>query len=178
MFGIGMPEMLMIAALALVVLGPKKLPEVARSLGKGFAEFKRATNELKETFDTEMKSEEIRAAKEKTAAMVAKENGEDVESVEAEKTIEELYPDEDQDSTDAAVVSTECDDSSVEEVQSIHAEVAEESLNEDSETVEVAAEKVDEADVEETVSVTVAEESATVKEDQDQDQDQELTKDV
>jgi len=60
MFGIGMTEMLLIAALALVVLGPKKLPELARSLGKGFAEFKRATNELKSAIDLETKAEEDR----------------------------------------------------------------------------------------------------------------------
>jgi len=47
MFGIGMPELLLILALALIVLGPKKLPELARALGKGMAEFRRATDELK-----------------------------------------------------------------------------------------------------------------------------------
>jgi Tat protein translocase TatB subunit len=60
MFGIGMTEMLLIAALALVVLGPKKLPDLARSVGKGFAEFKRATNELKSAIDLESKAEEDR----------------------------------------------------------------------------------------------------------------------
>jgi TatA/E family protein of Tat protein translocase len=50
MFGIGMPELLLILALALIVLGPKKLPEVARALGKGMAEFRRATDELKDEF--------------------------------------------------------------------------------------------------------------------------------
>jgi TatA/E family protein of Tat protein translocase len=50
MFGIGMPELLLILALALIVLGPKKLPELARALGKGMAEFRRATEELKEEF--------------------------------------------------------------------------------------------------------------------------------
>lgn len=60
MFGIGMTEMIVIAALALVILGPKKLPDLARSLGKGFAEFKRATNELKSTIDMEMKAEDER----------------------------------------------------------------------------------------------------------------------
>jgi TatA/E family protein of Tat protein translocase len=44
MFGIGMPELLLILALALIVLGPKKLPELARALGKGMAEFRRATD--------------------------------------------------------------------------------------------------------------------------------------
>lgn len=50
MFGIGMPELLLILALALIVLGPKKLPELAKALGKGLAEFRRATEELKHEF--------------------------------------------------------------------------------------------------------------------------------
>lgn len=48
MFGIGMPELLLILAVALIVLGPRRLPEIARALGKGIAEFRRATDELKE----------------------------------------------------------------------------------------------------------------------------------
>ena len=50
MFGIGMPELLLILALALIVLGPKKLPELAKALGKGLAEFRRATDEIKDEF--------------------------------------------------------------------------------------------------------------------------------
>ena len=50
MFGIGMPELLLILGLALIVLGPKKLPELARALGKGLAEFRRATDDLKSEF--------------------------------------------------------------------------------------------------------------------------------
>ena len=50
MFGIGMPELLLILALALIVLGPKKLPELAKTLGKGLAEFRRATDDLKDEF--------------------------------------------------------------------------------------------------------------------------------
>lgn len=53
MFGIGMPELLLIGALALMVLGPKKLPDLARALGKGFAEFRRATDEFKNTLQEE-----------------------------------------------------------------------------------------------------------------------------
>jgi sec-independent protein translocase protein TatA len=48
MFGIGVPELLVILVVALVVLGPKRLPEVAKALGKGLAEFRRATSDLTE----------------------------------------------------------------------------------------------------------------------------------
>lgn len=51
MFGIGFPELLVILAVALIVVGPSKLPDLARALGRGYAEFKRATDELKQTFD-------------------------------------------------------------------------------------------------------------------------------
>jgi Tat protein translocase TatB subunit len=53
MFGIGFPELLLILAIALIVLGPKRLPDLAKALGRGFSEFKRATEELKQTFDEE-----------------------------------------------------------------------------------------------------------------------------
>jgi sec-independent protein translocase protein TatA len=48
-FGIGMPELLVILVVALLVLGPKKLPEIARSLGRGMAEFRKASNEFSRT---------------------------------------------------------------------------------------------------------------------------------
>jgi Tat protein translocase TatB subunit len=60
MFGIGMPELLLLLAIALIVVGPKKLPELARALGRGFAEFKKATNELKESLDTNTDFSELR----------------------------------------------------------------------------------------------------------------------
>jgi TatA/E family protein of Tat protein translocase len=49
MFGIGMPELLLLLAIALIVIGPKKLPDLAKSLGRAMREFKKATNEFKET---------------------------------------------------------------------------------------------------------------------------------
>lgn len=60
MFGIGFPELLLVMALALVVIGPKRLPDIARALGRGFSEFKRATDELKTTFKDEIRTEEIK----------------------------------------------------------------------------------------------------------------------
>ena len=60
MFGIGMPELLLILALALIVIGPKKLPDIAKALGKGLAEFRRATDELKTSFNEETRTAETR----------------------------------------------------------------------------------------------------------------------
>jgi len=58
MFGIGMPELLIILVLALIVMGPKKLPEMARSLGKGLAEFKRASSEMRSSIEEESRATE------------------------------------------------------------------------------------------------------------------------
>ena len=59
MFGIGLPEMIIIAVVALVFIGPDKLPGVLRSIGKGLVELKRATSDVRSTVQDEMhKTEE------------------------------------------------------------------------------------------------------------------------
>ena len=54
MFGMGMTEILLVLALALIVIGPKKLPDLARALGRGLAEFRRATDDLQRTIHQEV----------------------------------------------------------------------------------------------------------------------------
>ena len=60
---IGMPEMVIIAVIALIIFGPRKLPELGKSLGKSIAEFKRASNELKNTLEEEIRTEELQEAR-------------------------------------------------------------------------------------------------------------------
>jgi len=62
MFGIGFPELMIIIVLALIVLGPNKLPDLARALGKGMAEFKKATQEMKENLDLDEGIQEVQKA--------------------------------------------------------------------------------------------------------------------
>jgi sec-independent protein translocase protein TatA len=61
MFGsIGVPELIIIFTIALIIFGPRKLPELGRSLGRSLAEFKRASNELRATLDDEIRADEQR----------------------------------------------------------------------------------------------------------------------
>jgi sec-independent protein translocase protein TatB len=62
MFGIGMPEMLMILAVALIIFGPKRLPELAKSLGRALGEFRRATSDLKQSIETDTGLDEVRSS--------------------------------------------------------------------------------------------------------------------
>ena len=57
---LGLPEIIFILVLALLIFGPRRLPEIGKTLGRALGEFRRATTDLKRTFDSELSSEEFR----------------------------------------------------------------------------------------------------------------------
>ena len=62
MFGIGVPELLLILAIALIVIGPKKLPDLAKSMGRAMREFKKATGEIKESLSMDADLNDVKEA--------------------------------------------------------------------------------------------------------------------
>lgn len=69
MFGsIGMPELVIILVIALIIFGPRKLPELGRSLGRSLGEFRRATNDLRSTLEEEIRIEDQKAPAAQPAA--------------------------------------------------------------------------------------------------------------
>lgn len=65
---VGMPELIIIMVIALIIFGPRKLPELGRSLGKSIGEFRKASNELKSTLEEEIRLEEQREQRAKMEA--------------------------------------------------------------------------------------------------------------
>jgi len=63
MGNIGFPELIVIFVVALLVFGPRRLPELGRSLGRGLAEFRRASSDLKNSIEREIEAAEIESAK-------------------------------------------------------------------------------------------------------------------
>ena len=99
MFGIGMPELIIIMVIALVVIGPKKLPDLAKALGKGLAEFKKASQEIKDSFNLD---DEIKTIKKDTIDTIhdfkdSLDSVDDDQEEESETTDEGIEPDHDTD---------------------------------------------------------------------------------
>jgi Tat protein translocase TatB subunit len=97
MFGIGFPEMIIILIVALLVVGPSKLPELARTLGKAFTEFRRMADEVKETFNEEVMKEETAKPAETPGETKVDEKKHEEAKHEEDKKDEAVYPSRDND---------------------------------------------------------------------------------
>ena len=85
---LGVMELVIIMVIALIIFGPRKLPELGRSLGKSIGEFRKASNELKSTLEDEIRMEEV---KEQRAKMEAEQTSA-VEAGNPGATSHEIYP--------------------------------------------------------------------------------------
>jgi len=96
MFGIGMQELIIIVIIALLVVGPKKLPDVAKTLGKGFSEFKKAvdgvTDDFKQTIQSEEKPKDEKPPEEGLKdSLLSKQSGTEESKNDAENSQPDLF---------------------------------------------------------------------------------------
>lgn len=96
MFGIGMPELMIILVIALIVIGPSKLPDLAKALGKGMREFRKATQEIKESLDLDEDIEQVRKGLVDTVSELN-------EPLDLEEPKEEPIKEADEESQDTAI---------------------------------------------------------------------------
>jgi len=87
---LGFPELMIIMVIALIIFGPRKLPELGRSLGKSIGEFKKASNELKSTLEEEIRMEEVKEERAKIQAEQA--SALSVNDSAPKATDHEMYP--------------------------------------------------------------------------------------
>ncbi|MBI5643592.1 MAG: twin-arginine translocase TatA/TatE family subunit [Deltaproteobacteria bacterium] len=73
MFGIGLPEMVLILVAALIFIGPDKLPDLAKALGRAFSEFKRATDEIKREVKIDLEPAEAKRPEKQTGPSLSPE---------------------------------------------------------------------------------------------------------
>ncbi len=93
MFGIGLPELIIIMVIALIVVGPKKLPDLAKALGKGMEEFRKATHEIKESLDLDEDFNEVKRDLEDSIHDLEKPLDMEAYGVEEEPMVQELGED-------------------------------------------------------------------------------------
>ena len=84
MGSLGFPELIVIFVIALIIFGPRKLPEIGRSLGKGLAEFKKASNDLRSTLEEEIRLDETRSQLEASRAAQAAQDAQAAAALQAQ----------------------------------------------------------------------------------------------